>query len=93
MRVMREESFGPLLPVMAFTDESRGPYGLANDSEFGLKRSIGSCDIELATRVASQLNVGNWAINDVIKNIGHPDCPPAVSTEWFWPLSRCRGFA
>jgi acyl-CoA reductase-like NAD-dependent aldehyde dehydrogenase len=74
MRVMREESFGPLLPVMAFTDESEA-LRLANDSEFGLNASIWSSDIELAKRVASQLNVGNWAINDVIKNIGHPGLP------------------
>ena len=74
MRVMREESFGPLLPVMAFTDESEA-LRLANDSEFGLNASVWSSDIELAKRVASQLNVGNWAINDVIKNIGHPGLP------------------
>lgn len=74
MRVMREESFGPLLPVMAFTDEPEA-LRLANDSEFGLNASIWSSDIELAKRVASQLNVGNWAINDVIKNIGHPGLP------------------
>jgi acyl-CoA reductase-like NAD-dependent aldehyde dehydrogenase len=74
MRVMREESFGPLLPVMAFTDEPEA-LRLANDSEYGLNASIWSNNIDLATRVASQLNVGNWAINDVIKNIGHPGLP------------------
>jgi acyl-CoA reductase-like NAD-dependent aldehyde dehydrogenase len=74
MRVMREESFGPLLPVMAFSDESE-VLRLANDSEFGLNTSIWSSDIERATRIASKLNVGNWAINDVIKNIGHPGLP------------------
>lgn len=74
MRVMREESFGPLLPVMAFNDDSE-VLRLANDSEFGLNASIWSSDIERAKRVASQLHVGSWAINDVIKNIGHPGLP------------------
>jgi acyl-CoA reductase-like NAD-dependent aldehyde dehydrogenase len=74
MRVMREESFGPLLPVMAFSDEADA-IRLANDSEFGLNASIWSADIHKAARVASQLAVGNWAINDVIKNIGHPGLP------------------
>lgn len=74
MRLMREESFGPLLAVMAFSDESDASR-LANDSEFGLNASIWSSDVERATRLASQLNVGNWAINDVIKNIGHPGLP------------------
>jgi acyl-CoA reductase-like NAD-dependent aldehyde dehydrogenase len=74
MRVMREESFGPLLPVMTFSDEAEA-IRLANDSEFGLNASIWSRDIVKAERVASQLTVGNWAINDVIKNIGHPGLP------------------
>ncbi len=74
MRVMREESFGPLLPVMAFSDEADA-LRLANDSEFGLNASIWSNDISKAERVASQLQVGNWAINDVLKNIGHPGLP------------------
>lgn len=74
MRVMREESFGPLLPVMAFSDEAEA-IRLANDSEFGLNASVWSQDIAKAERVAGQLEVGNWAINDVIKNIGHPGLP------------------
>lgn len=74
MRVMREETFGPLLPAMAFSDESDA-VRLANDSQSGLNASIWTSDIALANRVAAQLNVGNWAINDVIKNIGHPGLP------------------
>jgi acyl-CoA reductase-like NAD-dependent aldehyde dehydrogenase len=74
MRVMREETFGPLLPVMAFENEADA-VRLANDNGFGLNASIWSTDISKATRVAKHLQVGNWAINDVIKNIGHPGLP------------------
>ncbi len=74
MRVMREESFGPLLPVMPFTDEAE-VVRLANDSEFGLNASIWSENIPKAQRIAAQLVVGNWAINDVLKNVGHPGLP------------------
>lgn len=74
MRIMREESFGPLLPVMAFNDEAEA-LRMANDSGFGLNASVWSTDMVRANRVASQLSVGNWAINDVIKNIGHPALP------------------
>ncbi len=74
MRVMREESFGPLLPVMAFADEAEA-VRLANDSEFGLNASIWSSDIGKAERIAGRLQVGNWAINDVLKNAGHPGLP------------------
>ena len=74
MRVMREETFGPLLPVMAF-DSDADAITLANDNEFGLNASVWSRDIAKAERVARQLQVGNWAVNDVIKNIGHPGLP------------------
>ena len=74
MRVMQEETFGPLLPVMAFSDEADA-VRLANDSDFGLNASIWSQDIAKATRMAQQLHVGIWAINDVLKNAGHPALP------------------
>lgn len=74
MRVMREETFGPLLPVMAFEDEDQA-IQLANDSDLGLNASVWSNDIAKAERIAGQLQVGNWVINDVLKNIGHPGLP------------------
>lgn len=74
MRVMREETFGPLLPVMAFDDEEQAVQ-LANDSNLGLNASIWSSDIAKAERVAARLQTGNWVINDVLKNIGHPGLP------------------
>jgi acyl-CoA reductase-like NAD-dependent aldehyde dehydrogenase len=74
MRVMREETFGPLLPVMAFQDEAQAVQ-LANDSELGLNASIWSKEIGKAERIAGQLQTGNWVINDVLKNIGHPGLP------------------
>jgi acyl-CoA reductase-like NAD-dependent aldehyde dehydrogenase len=74
MRIMREETFGALLPVMAFNSEEIA-IRLANDSEFGLNASVWSSDIQTAERIARQLKVGNWAINDVIKNIGHAGLP------------------
>jgi acyl-CoA reductase-like NAD-dependent aldehyde dehydrogenase len=74
MLIMREETFGPLLPVMAFATEQQA-INLANDSDFGLNASVWSTDIAKAERVARQLQVGNWAVNDVIKNIGHAGLP------------------
>ena len=74
MLLMREETFGPLLPVMAFNTEQQA-VKLANDSDYGLNASVWSTDITKAERVARQLQVGNWAVNDVIKNIGHAGLP------------------
>ena len=65
MRIMREETFGALLPVMAFDNEQQA-VALANDGEYGLNASVWSRDIEKAEQVARQLQVGNWAVNDVI---------------------------
>ncbi len=74
MLIMREESFAPFLPVMAFQTENE-VVNLANDSEFGLNASIWSQDLHKAQRIAAQLQVGNWVINDVLKNAGHPRLP------------------
>jgi 4,4'-diapolycopenoate synthase len=74
MLIMQEETFGPLLAVIAFADEMEAMQS-ANNSEFGLNASVWSQDILKAERVVKQLLVGNWAVNDVIKNIGHPGLP------------------
>lgn len=74
MKIMREETFGPLLPIMTFNDEAEA-ISLANDSDFGLNASVWSLNIAKAEAIARQLQVGNWAINDVLKNVGHSGLP------------------
>lgn len=74
MRVIQEETFGPLLPILSFTGQPQA-ISLANDTEFGLNASVWSKDITKAEAVARQLLVGNWAVNDVLKNIGHAGLP------------------
>lgn len=74
MKVMTEETFGPVLPIMPFKDEKEAIM-LANDSNYGLNSSVWTKDIDKGLRVAHQLIVGNCAINDVVKNIGNPDVP------------------
>ena len=74
MRIMREETFGPLLPVMAFDSEEHSEQ-LANDCELGLNASIWSRDIAKAERIAKRLETGNWVVNDVLKNVGHAGLP------------------
>ncbi len=44
MAVMREETFGPVLPLMTFRDEAEA-VALANDSEFGLTASVWTREI------------------------------------------------
>ena len=74
MLLIREETFGPLLPVIPFDDEEEA-IRLTNNSIFGLNASVWSRDVAKAEWVAARLEVGNWAVNDVLKNIGHPALP------------------
>jgi len=74
MEVMRQEVFGPVLPIMAFDTEPEA-VALANDSPFGLNASVWTNDSARAHRVAKQLVTGSCAINDVLKNIGNPSTP------------------
>ena len=62
MLLMQDETFGPLLPVIAFTSDEEA-LALANDSEFGLSGSVFGEEAH-ALRVAEGLNVGAVGIND-----------------------------
>lgn len=63
MQLMREETFGPILPVMPFdsTDEA---VEMANDSEFGLSAAVFSADREEGEAIASRIRAGAVSIND-----------------------------
>jgi len=63
MKVMTEETFGPLLPVMSFKDEADG-IRLANETKFGLSAAIFTKDLEKAQRVGRQIEAGAISIND-----------------------------
>ncbi len=63
MDVMTEETFGPLIPVMKYSDIEKA-ISLANDSEFGLSASVFSKDKEKALKIASRIEAGAISIND-----------------------------
>ncbi|MFA1557406.1 aldehyde dehydrogenase family protein [Actinomadura chokoriensis] len=63
MKVMREETFGPVLPVMPFTDTDEA-VALANDSEFGLSAAVFAATTEAALAVGERLEAGGISIND-----------------------------
>ncbi|MGI9308576.1 MAG: aldehyde dehydrogenase family protein [Gammaproteobacteria bacterium] len=62
MQIMREETFGPVLPVMTFATAAEA-IELANDTEFGLSAAVIGDQAE-AEVVGSQLNAGAISIND-----------------------------
>src|SRR5829696_5840330 len=63
MRIMKEEIFGPVLPVMTVDSEEQG-VALANESEFGLGASIWTKDRAKGERMAHEIESGMVWIND-----------------------------
>jgi acyl-CoA reductase-like NAD-dependent aldehyde dehydrogenase len=67
MDIMRDETFGPVLPIMKVSGD-REALLLANDSRYGLNSSVWSSDAERAEELADALEAGNVCINDCIVN-------------------------
>ena len=74
MVVMRDETFGPVLPIMKVSGPDEA-LRLANDSAYGLNSSVWSADADQAERLASGLEAGNVCVNDVIVSYGIPALP------------------
>jgi acyl-CoA reductase-like NAD-dependent aldehyde dehydrogenase len=74
MLVMRDESFGPIMPIMRVKDALEA-INMANDSSFGLGASVWSNDLERAEWVASKLQAGSVIVNDTIAQFGVPMLP------------------
>ena len=62
MRVMTEESFGPVVGVQKVASDKEA-IALMNDSEFGLTASIFTTDIDAGVALGDQLQTGTFFIN------------------------------
>lgn len=62
-RTVKEETFGPTLPLMTFRRDEEAIH-LANDTSYGLTASVWSRDLSRAKRIASQIKAGTVTIND-----------------------------
>lgn len=62
MAVMNEETFGPLIPVMAVQDDAEA-LRLMNDSEFGLTASVWTKDRAAATALVDEIEAGTVFVN------------------------------
>src|SRR6202790_2916644 len=74
MRIMREETFGPVLPLMAFDSDDEA-VRLANDSEYGLAASVWTRDRKRGERLARRIHAGTVMVNDVISCFGISEAP------------------
>ena len=62
MRVMTEETFGPVVGLMEVKDDDEA-VGLMNDSRYGLTASIWTSDVEAAIRIGDRVETGTWFLN------------------------------
>ncbi len=74
MRVIQEETFGPVLPVAPFDTESDA-IELANNSEFGLAASVWTRNRKRGEAIARQLKAGTVMVNDMISCFGISEAP------------------
>jgi acyl-CoA reductase-like NAD-dependent aldehyde dehydrogenase len=62
MRVMTEETFGPVVGLMAVKDDDEA-VRLMNDSRYGLTASIWTSDVDAAIRIGGCVDTGTWFLN------------------------------
>jgi succinate-semialdehyde dehydrogenase/glutarate-semialdehyde dehydrogenase len=74
MTIMRDETFGPVLPVMTFKTEAEA-IRLANDSVYGLTASVWTKDIARGRRIAEQIEAGTVMVNEVVYTHGIAQTP------------------
>lgn len=74
MRIMREETFGPVLPVMAFENDDEA-VRLANDSDYGLAASVWTRNPTRGERLARRIQAGTVMVNDVVSCFGISEAP------------------
>jgi acyl-CoA reductase-like NAD-dependent aldehyde dehydrogenase len=67
MECMRDETFGPTLPIMKVADAEEA-IRLANDTPYGLQASVYSKDLKKAEAVARRLEAGAVVVNDTNAN-------------------------
>lgn len=74
MKIMLDETFGPVLPVMTFKTEEEA-IRLANDSVFGLTASVWTRDIAKGRRLAERIEAGTVMVNEVVYTHGIAQTP------------------
>jgi succinate-semialdehyde dehydrogenase/glutarate-semialdehyde dehydrogenase len=74
MRIMREETFGPVLPIMPFETEDEA-VRLANDSDYGLAASVWTRNRARGEALARRIHAGTVMVNDAVSCFGVSEAP------------------
>ena len=82
MRVMADETFGPVVGIMAVDDDDQA-VELMNDSAYGLTASVWTTDLDVAAAIGDRVETGTWYLN----RCDYLD--PALA--WTWVKASGRG--
>ena len=74
MALMREETFGPILPIVRVRDENEA-LRLANDCVYGLAANVWTKDNDKAVRLAKRIDAGAVCVNDSAITYGVTEAP------------------
>jgi len=74
MPILRDEIFGPVLPIMKVRDEAEA-VRLANESHLGLNAYVFSASRSRSRDIAGRVEAGSVMINDVLSNYPMPEAP------------------
>lgn len=74
MDVMKEETFGPVVPIVTVGDVEEA-LELANDSAYGLSGSVWTSDVDAGIAIAERMRTGSVSINDMAVTYGIPEAP------------------
>lgn len=74
MLVMKDETFGPVLPIVRVKDEEEA-LRLANDSEYGLSATLWTRDEDKAVRLGRRIDSGSVCVNDSSITYGVLEAP------------------
>ena len=71
MKIMKEETFGPTLPIKTFSDPEEA-VSLANDSDYGLTASVWTKSKKKAMGMAEKIEAGTVTVNDHMSSFSEP---------------------
>jgi succinate-semialdehyde dehydrogenase/glutarate-semialdehyde dehydrogenase len=74
MLCMKEETFGPTLPIMVFETEEEA-IRLANDTKYGLTASVWTSDLKRGEKIAKKIEAGSVLVNDHAMSYGLIETP------------------